>query len=112
MNIPKYIKQILILIIIFLIIYWFQNVDNKNNLKENENTKSIYFKIKLPLLVTSVCGIIMLGANTLLSDDISSTNNIKSDILDYSFTNQANSALKIPDTNVQDFDVYTGKPGW
>lgn len=105
-SIPKYLKQILILVIIFLVIFWFQNVDNKNNLKDNENTKSIYFKIKLPLLVTSVCGILMLGANTLLSDNfISGNNTIKSNILDHSFDHNA------PSVNVP-LNVFTEKPEW
>jgi hypothetical protein len=109
-SIPKYLKQILILIIIFLVIYWFQNVDNKNNLKENENTKSIYFKLKLPLLVTSVCGILMLGANTLLSDNINSGNSIKADILNHSFdtANKVNTMKSV----VPELNVYTEQPEW
>ena len=110
-SIPKYLKQILILVIIFLVIYWFQNVDNKNNLKDNENTKSIYFKIKLPLLVTSVCGILMLGTNTLLSDNITFGNNtIKSNILDHSFDYNAPS-VNVPSNDVA-LNVFTDKPEW
>lgn len=104
-SIPKYLKQILILIIIFLVIYWFQNVDNKNNLKENENTKSIYFKLKLPLLVTSVCGILMIGANTLLSDNYNSENSIKANILNHSFDMTKVNTMK-------NLNVYTEQPKW
>jgi hypothetical protein len=52
----KYIKQIIILVIIFIIILWVQNNDDK---KKNKIRKSYYDKIKLPLLATSLVGLVL-----------------------------------------------------
>ena len=49
-------KDFLILIFTFAIIYWFQQVDDKKRCKKRDN---IYDTIKLPLLVTSIVGLIL-----------------------------------------------------
>jgi predicted permease len=50
------IKQIIVVIITFLIILWFQNSDDK---KHNRDRKSFYDKYKLPLLVSTIIGLIL-----------------------------------------------------
>ena len=49
-------KDFLILIFTFGIIYWFQQVDDKKRCKKRDN---IYDTIKLPLLVTSIVGLVL-----------------------------------------------------
>jgi predicted permease len=50
------IKQIIIMIIVFLIILWFQNNDDK---KHNRKRLTIFEKYKLPLLVSTILGLIL-----------------------------------------------------
>ena len=50
------IKQIIVVIITFLIILWFQNSDDK---KHKRNRESLYDKYKLPLLVSTIIGLIL-----------------------------------------------------
>lgn len=50
------IKQIIVVIITFLIILFFQNSDDK---KHNKDRKSLYDKYKLPLLVSTIIGLIL-----------------------------------------------------
>ena len=52
----KYIKQFLILVIIFLTILWVQYNDDK---KKNKVRKTYYDKIKIPLLATSIVGLFL-----------------------------------------------------
>lgn len=49
------IKQIIVMIITFLIILWFQNNDDN---KQNKVRDTIYDKYKFPLLVTTIIGLI------------------------------------------------------
>lgn len=58
--IPTKLKQFLILLAVFGIIYWFQYVDDK---KKNKNRDSIYNNIKLPLLVTAIVGLVICWDN-------------------------------------------------
>ena len=58
--IPTKLKQFLILLAVFGIIYWFQHVDDK---KKNKNRDSIYNNIKLPLLVTAIVGLVICWDN-------------------------------------------------
>jgi hypothetical protein len=50
------IKQIIVVIITFLLIVWFQNIDDAKN-KRIRN--SYYEKYKLPLLVSAIIGLIL-----------------------------------------------------
>ena len=50
------IKQLLIVIITFLTITWFQKCDDKKN---NKIRKTLYEKYKLPLLVSSIVGLLL-----------------------------------------------------
>jgi predicted permease len=49
------IKQIIVMIITFLIIFWFQNNDD---IKHKRKRETIFDKIKLPLLVSTIIGLI------------------------------------------------------
>lgn len=53
--IPK-LNEVLILIGVFGIIYWFQSVEDK---KQNKVREGIYQNIKLPLLVSAIVGLVM-----------------------------------------------------
>ena len=62
--------KILILIIIFCIMYWFQYIDD---IKNNKERLFLYDKIKLPLLITTIiCLIFFFDYNkcTTLENDI------------------------------------------
>lgn len=50
------IQQVLILCSVFLIILWFQNLDDK---RTNMKRISLYEKYKLPVLVCSILGLII-----------------------------------------------------
>jgi len=50
------VKQIIVMIISFLIILWFQNNDDK---KHNRKRLGLYDKYKLPLLVSAIIGFIL-----------------------------------------------------
>lgn len=53
-------NDFLIICITFVLIYWFQQVDDDKRCKERTN---IYDKIKLPLLVSSIVGLILFWDN-------------------------------------------------
>jgi len=53
-------NDFLIICITFVLIYWFQLVDDDKRCKERTN---IYDKIKLPLLVSSIVGLILFWDN-------------------------------------------------
>jgi len=50
------IKQIIVMIIVFIIILWFQNNDDK---KHNRTRLTLFDKYKLPLLVSTIIGLIL-----------------------------------------------------
>ena len=124
--IPK-LREVLILIATFIIIYWFQRVDDKKRCKPREG---IYHKIKLPLLATSIVGLVLFwdrkSCSTSSSSSTSSTlliTSTKLPIYNESFNPiiQNNSPIhqinniESPINNIgnhPDFDVYTGIPQW
>lgn len=95
-TIPLKLKYFLIIIIIFSIIYWFQMVDDKKRCKEKTNN---YDKIKLPLLVSTIVGLILLWNNDSLYT-ISSMEN-----------GNMERTIEIT-TNYSNLDIYTGLPEW
>lgn len=52
----RYIKQSLIIVFVFLIILWIQHVDDN---RKNKKRDSLYDKIKFPLLVSAITGLIL-----------------------------------------------------
>ena len=50
------IKQLIIVIIVFLVFLWFQNTDDK---KHNRKRVTLFDKYKLPLLVSAIIGLIL-----------------------------------------------------
>jgi len=50
------VKQLIIMIIVFLVFLWFQNNDDK---KQNRERLNIFDKYKLPLLVSAIIGLIL-----------------------------------------------------
>jgi hypothetical protein len=83
-------KYFIILIVIFLIIYWFQYVDNKKRCKKREG---IYENIKLPLFMVSIIALILFW-----------------DVKEFFSTNLNKNIIIVPQTN--NLDVYTTLPEW
>ena len=52
----KYIKHIAILVVVFTIVLWIQNNDDKS---KNKTRKNVYDKIKLPLLTSAIVGLFL-----------------------------------------------------
>jgi hypothetical protein len=99
-TIPPKLKYFLIIIMTFNIIYWFQMVDNRKRCKEKINN---YDKIKLPLLVSTIVGLVLLWNNESLP------------IVFITSTSIENSSLERPIetlNNYSNLDIYTGLPEW
>ncbi len=116
-TIPTNLKYFLIIVSTFGVVYWFQAVDDKKRCKERNN---IYEKIKLPLLVSAIVGLVLLWNNdSLLTIFVSSTcveeinPNIDMDIKPQPQP-EFISKQQLPSINMgkPDFDVYTGLPEW
>jgi hypothetical protein len=117
MTFPKNFKYFLILVSIFLVIYWFQKVDDEKRCKKREG---IYENIKLPLLVTSIIALILcwndkhifsiLIANEYSNDNLFLNPNEMFNVVSSSKINEHMSpVLQI---NQPNFDVYTTMPEW
>jgi hypothetical protein len=104
--IPK-LNEVLILIGVFGIIYWFQSVEDKKNNKVREG---VYQNIKLPLLVSSIVGLVMFW-NVL---PIKQTSTISQNVISI-----PQNTISIPQIggSIENFgnsnlDVYTGLADW
>lgn len=102
-TIPLKIKYFLIIIITFCIIYWFQMVDDKKICKKKTNN---YDKIKLPLLVSTIVGLVLLLKNDYLPN-IYITNSTENSIIERPIERP----IEIT-TNYSNLDIYTGLPEW
>jgi hypothetical protein len=100
-------KQFLIIGSIFLIILWFQNVDDK---KHNRIRKTFYDIYKFPLLVSSIIGFI-LNIPTLIGFNCENNQN-KYDSLAKSFihTNSLNNKLSWFNKDISEQQIYTDLP--
>jgi hypothetical protein len=99
-TIPPKLKYFLIIIMTFNIIYWFQMVDNQKRCKGKINN---YDKIKLPLLVSTIVGLVLLWNNESLP------------IVFITSTSIDNCSLERPIetlNNYSNLDIYTGLPEW
>lgn len=111
-SIPTNLKLFLILIATFGVIYWFQQVDDKRRCKEK---LTIYDNIKLPLLATSIVGLILFwDTEKFLTLFISSNSSVESPIKPSNENMQQKLTDLLPNkiipskpSNVPDFDVYT-----
>lgn len=56
MNMNRIIKQLLIIVFVFLVILWIQKMDDNSKNKKRDN---LYDKIKLPLLVSAIVGLLL-----------------------------------------------------
>jgi hypothetical protein len=123
-SIPTNVKYGLILVITFGIVYWFQMVDDKKRCKERTN---IYDKIKLPLLVSSIVGLVLLWNNDSFTAIFVTSNCVEDipengiPILEAPLQNELNikpqssymnTRPSIISSGQPDFDVYTGLPEW
>jgi hypothetical protein len=99
-SIPTKLKQFIILVIIFSLIYWFQHIDDIKRCKER---KGIYNKIKLPLLVTAIVGLVIFWNQ----ESVPSTNEAVMIVIPEIQDN----FIRNNNTNTNsNFDVYTGLP--
>lgn len=111
-SIPSKLKQFLIIITAFGIVYWFQQVDDKKRCKKRE---TIYDNIKLPLLVSAFVGLILFWDNdrfiTIFSSNDVSVNEVRN-----TAPPEFISAKDLPKVeggiNHPEFDVYTSLPEW
>lgn len=120
-SIPTNLKYFLVLITTFVVVYWFQLVDDKKRCKERTN---IYEKIKLPLLVSAIVGLVLLWNNEsftaifVTSNIIQEINpeipdiSIKPDINMKPEMNFISKNLPVISQGQPDFEVYTGLPEW
>jgi hypothetical protein len=97
-------KEFLILLITFGVIYWFQIVDDRKRCKKREG---VYDNIKLPLLVTAIVGLLLFWEKESLIAIFISNPEVKNEIkipIKYE-NNQMSEFEKIK--NVHNLDVYT-----
>ena len=118
-SIPTNLKYFLIVVIIFCIIYWFQTVDDKKRCKKRTN---IYDKIKLPLLVSAIVGLIILWNNNFytstnynkeISKNFFNDLNLQQDNNEMNIKPQnffKNNKSSIISSKQTDIDVYPGLP--
>lgn len=126
-TIPTNLKHFLILAITFGVVYWFQVVDDKKRCKERTG---IYDKIKLPLLVTAIVGLIMFWDNDkILNVFVAADCNVPANALqEFSNPNPVNNTFMKPEVGMfkesnlfkdsgnsfkqPEFEVYTSLPEW
>ena len=66
----RIVKQLLIIVFVFLLILWIQKMDDNSKNKKREN---LYDKIKLPLLVSAIVGLLLnINLNNIINDTIES----------------------------------------
>jgi hypothetical protein len=107
-TIPLKIQYFLIIIITFCIIYWFQMVDDKKICKKRTNN---YDKIKLPLLVSTIVGLVLLLKNDYLPNIYITSNSTETSILEKPIERIIERPIEIT-TNYSNLDIYTGLPEW
>ena len=110
-NYLEKLKPFLILVGIFGIVYWFQIVDDKRRCKERVG---IYNKIKLPLLVVSIVGLIMFWYTDNSFNIVQITNCKEPDFIEIIPEINNNNLFKelSPSIVQPEFEVYTGLPEW
>ena len=93
-------KEFLILLITFGVIYWFQIVDDRKRCKKREG---VYDNIKLPLLVTAIVGLVIFWNQ----ESVPCTNEAVMIVIPETQDN----FMRNNNTNTNsNFDVYTGLP--
>jgi len=119
-------NDFLIICITFVLIYWFQQVDDDKRCKERTN---IYDKIKLPLLVSSIVGLILFWDNDrilsvfITTEDCSHADKFikPTDIIEIQKVDLKQLPPVVPqvlspadDYKVShpDFDIFTSLPEW
>ncbi len=122
-TIPTNLKHFLVLAITFGVVYWFQVVDDKKRCKERTG---IYDKIKLPLLVSAIVGLIMFWDNDkILNVFVAAECNVPQE---FSNPNPVNNTFMKPEVGMfkesnmfkdlgnsfkqPEFEVYTSLPEW
>lgn len=87
----------LIIIVVFFLVLWFQDIDDKKRCKKRDN---IYQTVKLPLLISSVVGIIIFW-------------NDNDNIVEIKNGSSINQNYDVPVSPVdQNLELYTSVPDW
>jgi hypothetical protein len=119
-TVPTKLKQFLILSLTFGVVYWFQIVDDKKRCKERVG---IYEKIKLPLLVSAMIGLVLFWDNDKILNILVTTECTKINLPAHELVNNIPNNMELGNLNnlnmtkpdffkQPDFDVYTGLPEW
>jgi len=111
-------NDFLIICITFVLIYWFQQVDDDKRCKERTN---IYDKIKLPLLVSSIVGLLLFWDNDRILSVFITTEEcshadkfIKPEAIEIHQIELKQLVSPVDDYKVShpDFDIFTSLPEW
>lgn len=113
-------NDFLIICITFVLVYWFQQVDDEKRCKERANT---YEKIKLPLLVCSIVGLILFWDNDRILSVFITTEEcshadkfIKPEDVKIQNLQQVQAVLSQVGSEHKvshpDFDIFTSLPEW
>jgi hypothetical protein len=107
-------KQLLIITCIFLIITWFQNIDDK---KYNKIRNTFYDKYKFPILVSAIIGLIINLSDIILTNEL--CNNNEENITEITFITPIKKVIEksnnnlirpLSNDNITDQQIYTSLP--
>lgn len=116
-------NDFLIICITFVLVYWFQQVDDDKRCKERTN---LYEKIKLPLLVTAIISLILFWDNERIlsvfisteecshADKFIKAEDIKIETLPKVLPSPVLPSPVLSEHKVShpDFDIFTSLPEW
>ena len=95
-------KQLLIISSTFLIITWFQNIDDK---KYNKTRNTFYDKYKFPILISAIIGLIINLPELLLTKESCQEN-----ITEISILTPNKQVIEKPTKIITEQKIYTGLP--
>ena len=95
-------KQLLIILSTFLIITWFQNIDDK---KFNKTRNTFYDKYKFPILISAIIGLIINLPELLLTKELCQEN-----ITEISILTPNKQVIEKPTKIITEQQIYTGLP--
>ena len=103
-------KQLLIIVCTFLIILWFQNIDDK---KYNKNRNTMYDKYKFPILVSAMIALII-NLPDIISTTKSMCQNNQQSIAEITFITPIKKSSNFNKSNsheiITDQQIYTNLP--
>jgi hypothetical protein len=106
-------KQLLIIICTFLIVIWFQNIDDK---KYNKIRNTYYDKYKFPILVSAIIGLIInlsdiFSIKELCNDNVENITEITFITPIKKIVEKSNNLIRpLSNDNITDQQIYTNLP--